>query len=240
MLSERQISLLKAIIDEYIENAEPVGSVGLVEKYRLDFSAATVRNEMAKLIEEGFLQMLHTSSGRVPTPMAYRLFLEELMEEEELPVLQEVALKQRLWPSRFEFEKMLRQAILALSDLTKELAVATSNDGFVVQAGAVNVLDNKEFWDIEAAKAVLYLLDHADLLEEIFQKAPFGGECRCVIGGEIGTEKLEECSIVFAPYSAGSKEGHIAVIGPARMRYQNIIPAVKYSKQLVEELGQSW
>src|SRR3989339_1586946 len=81
MLTERQIKLIEAIINEYINTSEPVGSVELVDRYNLKFSAATVRNEMARLIEMGFLQMLHASSGRVPTKSAYRFYLTDLMDE---------------------------------------------------------------------------------------------------------------------------------------------------------------
>ena len=240
MLTERQITLLKAIIDEYIKSAEPVGSVELVDKYNLKFSAATVRNEMAKLIEEGFLAMLHTSSGRVPTRMAYRMYLDQMLKENELPVLQEVAMKQRLWTTRFEFERLLREAVLALSDVTKNLAIATTSDGYVIHAGAVNVLENKEFWDIDATKAALSILDRFEVLEKIFQRSPYGGDVRCVIEEEIGLDNLKGCTITFSDYNTGKKSGYIALLGPSRMDYCNVLPAVRYTKQLVEELGNSW
>jgi len=241
MLSDRQIQLLNAIIKEYIETSEPVGSQVLVKKYKLKYSPATVRNEMAKLLEEGFLDMLHTSSGRVPTSMAYRLFLNELMEEEELPVLQEVAMKQKLWPTRFEFEKMLRQAVLALAETTKELAIATTSDGHVIHAGAVNVLDNKEFWDIEVARATLHLLDRFELLEQIFNHAAESAGIKCVIGDEIGQDKMDSCGIVFSEYNINpDRKGFVAILGPARMRYHQVLPAVRYAKRLIEELGGSW
>ena len=241
MLTERQIQLLNTIISEYIESSEPVGSQVLVTKYKLRCSAATVRNEMARLIEEGFLEMLHTSSGRVPTPMAYKLFVTDFMQEEELPVLQEVAIKQRLWPARFQFEKMLRQAAVALSDITKELAVATTDDGYIVHAGAVNILDNKEFWDIEVAKSALHLLDRPELLEQVFKKGAAGSnEVKCVFGEDTGMENLSQCGIVYTEYNSGNKNGYIAVLGPSRMKYQKIVPTVRYAKKLIEELGSSW
>ena len=154
MLSLRQVELLTAIINEYVKSSAPVGSEILVSKYNIKYSPATVRNEMAKLLEEGFLEMLHTSSGRIPTSMAYRYFLTEVMKEDEVPVLQEVAMKQRLWPHRYSFERMLYEGTRALSDLTKELALVTTSDGYVIHAGEVNLLDYQEFWDINAAKTV--------------------------------------------------------------------------------------
>lgn len=240
MLTDRQIQLLEAIINEYILNAEPVGSSLIVEKYNIKYSPATVRNEMAKLIEEGYLEMPHTSAGRVPTKEAYKYFLEELMEESELDVLQEVALKQRLWSNRYEFEKMLRQTVLSLSDLTKELSIATTDDGYVIHAGAVNVLDYKEFWDIEVAKTALYLTDRYELLEKLFEKTVDDSDIHFLIGDEIGYENLQNCAIVFSHYKVGKRNGHICIFGPDRMNYQQVIPAIKYTKNLIEELGGSW
>ncbi|MFC1622255.1 hypothetical protein ACFL13_02675 [Patescibacteria group bacterium] len=240
MINDRQIELLGAIINEYIKTAEPVGSVDVVRKYKFKFSPATARNEMARLLDLGFLQMLHTSSGRVPTPMAYRYFLDQLLEESEIPVLQEVAMKQRLWPWRFEFYKLLKQAVIALTDSVKELSLATTKEGHVVTAGTVNILDHKEFWDIEVAKTGLHILDRYEILESIFRKGDFSDDVTCIIGDEIGLANLEECALVFAPYEAGKRSGHVAIFGPSRMNYQNVVPAVRYTKNLLEELGESW
>ncbi len=240
MLTDRQIQLLKAVIREYTTTSEPVGSVEIVKKYNMKCSAATIRNEMAKLIDLGFLDMLHTSSGRVPTKSAYRFYLDELLEEEDLPVLQEVAMKQRLWPNRFHFEKLLRESVISLSDITKYLAISTIDDGFVVHAGARNVLDNKEFWEIDVAKAALMLIDDYSLLERVFQSVPYGGEVKVAIEDELGMENLSHCTMIFTPYQSGSRKGYIAVLGPSRMNYSLVIPAVKYTKQLIEELGESW
>ena len=237
MLSDRQIRLLQAIISDYIETAEPVGSVEVVKRHNLHCSAATVRNEMAKLIELGFLEMLHTSSGRVPTKMAYRLYIEELMDEEDIPVLQEVALKQRLWTNRFEVEKLLRETTLALSETTDLLAIATTNDGFVTSAGSVNILENKEFFDIDVAKSALRAIDSFEILESIFSSIPEGEDITTLIGDEIPVEKLDKCSMVFTPYKVGNKSGYIAVLGPARTNYSKVIPIMKYTKKLLEELG---
>ena len=240
MLTDRQIELLQAIIDEYIDTAEPVGSVEIVKNHNLRCSAATVRNEMAKLIDLGFLEMLHTSSGRVPTKMAYRLYIEDLMEEEEIPVLQEVALKQRLWSNRFEFEKLLRETTLALSEVTDCLSIATTDDGFVIYSGAVNVLEYKEFWDIDVAKSTLKILDDYGTLNKIFQSILPGKEVYTLIGDEIPVENLNKSTIIFCPLRVGEKSGNIAVLGPARMNYSKIIPIIKYTKKILEELGGSW
>ena len=238
MLSNRQTQLLNYIIQEYMESPRPVGSTYLVQKYKLDCSAATVRNEMADLIDQGFLEMMHTSSGRVPTSMAYRFFLQELLEEDEIPVLQEVAIKQQVWPARYEIYKLLQELVSATSDFTKEMTVATTADGFVVHAGASHLLDDKEFWDIEVAKVALELVDNYESLTDILSKPSYtdSSEVQCLIGDDLPGDKLSQCSVASTKYQTPKKSGYIAVLGPARMDYEKIIPSLRYAKKLVEEL----
>ena len=236
-LSERQIRLLDAIISEYLSTSEPVGSNYLVKKYNLTISPATVRNEMAELLRLGFLEMSHSSSGRVPTSMAYKFFLQELLEEEELPVLQEVAIRQKLFANRFEFEKLLQKSVVSLADLTQELSIAVTYDGFMVHAGAVHILDKKEFWEIEVTKTALSLLDNFELLEQVLQRSPEGvGEVEFLIGEDLGLPKLPNCSLVFTRFKSSRTSGYLAVLGPSRMKYQSVIPSLKYTKNLIEEI----
>ncbi len=80
MLTPRQQVILKAIVEEFIKNAEPVGSKTLLERYQLNYSSATIRNEMQYLENEGYLEKTHTSSGRVPSTQGYKYYVENLME----------------------------------------------------------------------------------------------------------------------------------------------------------------
>ena len=236
-LSERQISLLDAIISEYLSTSEPVGSSYLVKKYNLTVSPATVRNEMAELLRLGFLEMAHSSSGRIPTSMAYKFFLQELVDEDEIPVLQEVAIRQKLYANRYEFEKLLQKAVISLSELTKELSIAVTYDGFMVHAGAVHILDKKEFWEIEVTKTALGLLDDFEMLEQILKRSPEGvAEVEFLIGDDLGMPSLTNCSLVFTRFKSPKTSGYLAVLGPSRMKYQNVIPSLKYIKNLVEEI----
>ena len=84
-LSERQKTLLLVIIRDYIDAAQPVGSKRLVDRYQLDLSSATIRNEMATLTEMGYLRQPHTSAGRVPTEEGYRYFVSAMMNLAALP-----------------------------------------------------------------------------------------------------------------------------------------------------------
>ena len=85
MLTERQSRILELVISEFVEGAEPVGSQLIAGRYDLGVSPATIRNEMAELEREGYLGHPHTSSGRVPTDKGYRIYVERLMREEQVP-----------------------------------------------------------------------------------------------------------------------------------------------------------
>src|SRR4030042_3352872 len=84
-LSDRQRFILALVIRDYIETAQPVGSNTLVERYKLDYSSATVRNDLQVLTEAGYLRQPHTSAGRVPTEDGYRFFVRQLMGNIDLP-----------------------------------------------------------------------------------------------------------------------------------------------------------
>ena len=83
-LDERKREILKAVITDYVMTAEPVGSKNLLKRHKLNYSSATVRNEMAELEELGYLEKPHTSAGRIPSDIGYRLYVDELIEPKEM------------------------------------------------------------------------------------------------------------------------------------------------------------
>ena len=85
-LSERKKQILRAVVENYIATAEPVGSKAIVASASLKVSSATIRNEMAELENLGYLEQPHTSAGRIPSPSGYRLYVNELMEEHRLTI----------------------------------------------------------------------------------------------------------------------------------------------------------
>ena len=117
-LSERQLQILQAIISDYVENAEPVGSRSIAKKHDLGVSPATIRNEMSDLEEMGYLTHPHTSAGRVPSDKAYRLYVNELMKKKNLSAAEKRAINDRLSASRDEFDTTLRHAAELLSEIT--------------------------------------------------------------------------------------------------------------------------
>src|SRR4030042_5972353 len=148
-LSERRKDLARAIIDEYITTAEPVGSESIVQKYSLGVSPATVRNEMVALTHEGYLNQPHTSAGRTPTPVGLKFYIKELMKEQTVPVKDEVEIKEGLWDYRFHPHRLLKQATKELSEKLGTLAIVSTEEGDVYQSGAYSVLDIPEFYAID-------------------------------------------------------------------------------------------
>ena len=117
-LSERQLQILQAIITDYVETAEPVGSRSIAKKYDLGVSPATIRNEMADLEEMGYLTHPHTSAGRVPSDKAYRLYVNSLMKKKNLSAKEKRLINERLASTREEFDATLREAAELLSEIT--------------------------------------------------------------------------------------------------------------------------
>ena len=117
-LTERKLKILQAIISDYVKTAEPVGSRTISKKYDLGISPATIRNEMADLEEMGYLTHPHTSAGRVPSDMAYRLYVNALMEKRELSKEEKLVISERLRSGVNEFEKTIEHAASVLSEIT--------------------------------------------------------------------------------------------------------------------------
>jgi len=241
-LTERQKELLKAIIEKYIETAEPVGSETIEKETALGVSPATIRNEMVKLTSLGYLKQPHTSAGRIPTSVAFKFYVAELMKAKELSVKDEVAIKESLWDYRYEFDKLLRQATYALANQTRSMALATTQEGDIYSSGLANILDMPEFYDIDLTKSVLLLPDRFDLIKEIFFERACGEEpINILLGDELDYEYLSPCGFVFTRFLAGRRhQGVIGVVGPSRLNYPVVIPAVRYIGDLINEVAASW
>ncbi|HUS60074.1 MAG TPA: hypothetical protein VMX76_01685 [Nevskiaceae bacterium] len=239
-LTERQIKILKDIVEEYIESAEPVGSEALEKKHELGISPATVRNEMVKLTKAGYLKQPHTSAGRIPTKEGFKFYVNQLMEEKKLSVADEVAAKEKVWDARFDFDHLMRQVVRALAERTQALSVAATDQGDLYHAGYANILQIPEFYDIDVTRTVLSLIDEIKEVQSLFSKSFGEGSIHYLLGDELGYEFLEPCGMVFIKFEAGPKKsGALGVIGPNRLNYSLIVPMVRYFGSLIEELAQN-
>ena len=123
MLDDRKAAVLRAVVREYIETAQPVGSAHVARTTNLGVSPATVRNEMAALEHEGYLTQPHTSAGRVPTDKGYRFFVDQLTEPGSLPTAQRHLVRDFFAVAHGELEQMLHDTSSLLSGLTSYAAL---------------------------------------------------------------------------------------------------------------------
>ncbi|WP_039240652.1 heat-inducible transcriptional repressor HrcA [Clostridium botulinum] len=118
-MDERKIRILQAIIQDYIITGEPVGSRTIAKKYDLGVSSATIRNEMSDLEEMGLIEQLHTSSGRKPSDIGYRLYVDKLIKLSSLTPEEELKIKSQLiTEALYEVDEIVKKSIVLLSELT--------------------------------------------------------------------------------------------------------------------------
>ncbi len=122
MVEDRRLSVLRAIVEDYVATSEPVGSKALVERHGLGVSPATVRNDMAVLEEEGFIHQPHTSAGRVPTDKGYRLFVDRLGQVKPMSAAERRAVASFL-DGAVDLDDVIQRSVRTLAQLTRQVAV---------------------------------------------------------------------------------------------------------------------
>ena len=124
MLDDRKKRILQAIVDEYVNTAEPVSSGAISKKKGLDFSSATIRNEMSELEKSGYLEKTHTSSGRIPSVKGYRLYVDELLKEDNISLEEIKYIKEKLQIKADQIEDLTKIASNTLSEITHYTTVS--------------------------------------------------------------------------------------------------------------------
>lgn len=203
-LSERERQVLEAVVRMYVRTAEPAGSRTIARRFELGVSPATVRNTMADLEAKGYLTHPHTSAGRVPTDLAYRYYVDAVMEPVPLTAAEQRALRQELATSGAVsgIELLLQRAASALGVLTGELGVALAPNL------SAAVLRRLELAPLASGKLVLVL-------------NLSGGHARTVyieVGGEVAPEAVEVVSAILNERLAGQTLREIRATLPERLR----------------------
>ena len=165
-LSDRKKKILRAIVESYIQTAEPVGSKYIAQQPDISYSPATIRNEMAELTTLGYLEQPHTSAGRIPSTAGYRLYIDELMQDYRLSVDETQSLNQAMELRMQEFDKMISHVGKMVSNLTNLPAYAMTT-----RQGAVTV---KRFEIImaEAGSFILVVMTTNDVVKNKLIRLP--------------------------------------------------------------------
>ncbi|PZR58473.1 MAG: heat-inducible transcription repressor HrcA [Candidatus Meridianibacter frigidus] len=322
-LDGRKAYILATIVYEYIATAEPVGSNTLTHKYNLGVSSATIRNDMAELEAGGYLVQPHTSAGRIPSDSGYRMYVDQLMQPEQLAAPERNKIRDELKAASDELGELIESTARLLGRLSNNLAFAvapaaesqsfrhiqliwlTSLTGVAVvmtsmgaasqsffelkteitpddlsrfssvlnarvsgkllreitdeeissaskevglgedvraavlgalkvarasesptisASGAQNLLDQPEFQDLSKLRSILQMVEEQKTLYDLVADSMVGEQARVKIGHELGSEDINECSIVTVPYRFGEHaHGMLAILGPRRMPYGRLI-----------------
>lgn len=158
LLDDRKLRILQAIIDDYIHTAEPVGSRSIAKKHELGLSSATIRNEMADLEEMGFLEQPHTSAGRVPSDKGYRLYVDQLMQIEQLSEIDIEKIRTDMDIRINELSQIIRNASIVMSKITKYTSMAVTPHIKKSALKAVQVVP------IEQGKALVIIVTDSNIV----------------------------------------------------------------------------
>lgn len=234
-MTERQVKILAAIIEQYAEVAAPVGSITLAKLFGV--SSATIRSEMARLEEMGMIAQPHTSAGRIPTDLGYRFYVNTLTEAQvnEQPRLDRGAraIDARVSTHGDRADRAIRSAVDSLVDLTHNLGLATIGEELYL-SGIGNLFSQPEFTSGKHAQSVARLLDN---LEPWLREAAPNEPLNVYIGSENPIGKTSGASLIISRFrSPYSDRSYIGVLGPTRQSYGRVMRLVRHAGAMLEEV----
>ncbi len=222
MSDDRKNLILGAIIDHFVKTAQPVGSKTIILSYNFKVSPATIRNDMARLEEEGLITQPHTSAGRVPTDKGYRLYVDELADYNLAKTVAQRALQSIREQHRAHHAKQqVHEAVSLLSQATPNIAFATIPDSErTFFMGFSKMLRQPEFLEapMQASQVMEVIEDQKHFLSGLaaleLEEKP-----RIFIGEENILQGIDSCSLIVTSYNADGYEGRMGILGPKRMPY---------------------
>ncbi len=232
-MTDRQAQILRAIIEQYAEVASPVGSSLLAKLFGV--SSATIRAEMAELENSGFISQPHTSAGRIPTDKGYRLYVNQMSDDDRETASEgraQKALTARVASGGLP-ERTIRNAVDTLVELTHNLGLATIGDQLYM-AGLSNLFGQPEFIHPGQVQEVARLLDN---LEPWLREAAPNDPLSVYIGRENPIGAGAGVSLIISRFrSPYSDRSYIGVLGPTRQSYRDVIGLVKCAGEALEEV----
>ena len=224
-MDERQKSLLFAVINEYIKNAQPVSSKWIAECGDFDASTATLRNELALLDEDGFLYQPHTSAGRVPTDKGYRTFVNMLLDEIESRTKEETIARvlQQIMRLRAEEHSLFAELGRALASLSSSTVFSgpISKEKIMFKSGIHEVLSQPELEDISMRKHFGDIVDSMEANLKAFYSILENDKPTVLIGKENPINNAKDFSMIIMKHRIfGGEDGIIVMFGPKRMNYE--------------------
>lgn len=228
LMTERQQNLIKNIIEEYIEKAQPVGSEFLSERMEPKISSATIRNEMAELVKSGYLEQSHLSAGKTPTLKGWQYYLDNLLTR-KAPAIRRNNLIRMKTGKREELREHVKSCARKISELSGQLCVLAFSDHDFYYTGLTNLLNQPEFGDRTVVHDLSQVIDHLDkILAENFNW--LGKEMKILIGKE--NPFGDFCSAIFTRLKS-PRNVLIGILGPVRMDYRRNLTLIREVGKLI-------
>lgn len=231
----RKKSVLTVVINKYIKEALPVASEDLADDFSV--SSATIRSIFKELEEDGYLKHPYTSGGRIPTNKGYRYYVDFLISQIDLLDTEKIRIGRELRMAVKKLEDILEKTTDLLSAVTHYASLVSFLDEnqMLYYKGLSFILEQPEFSDSGRIRLLIKTIENKQALLNIINR-DFKEKVKVYIGDELECPDIEDCSLVISSYSIRKKSsGRIAVLGPKRMEYTHIIPALDYMSDILTD-----
>lgn len=230
-MTERQRQLLKTIIEEYIIKAQPVSSENVSAMVNPKLSSATIRNEMADLIRQGFLDQPHFSAGRVPTLKGWQYYIENFLNKTDLPMVEKNSFPQ-IENNRENFKNLAKR----VADISGQLCLVAFSSNDFYYTGLTNLFNQPEFRNQSLVFDISRLVDHLDkIIAKYFDS--LGQTTEILIGDK--NPFGDFCAAFFTRhYLSPKKYVLIGTLGPIRTNYQQNFSLMESIRKLKNDYVQ--
>ena len=242
-LDERKKKIFAALVRDYLESAEPVGSRTIWKTHMRDLSPATIRNEMADLEDAGLIHQPHTSAGRIPTDKGYRYFVDNLLESKPLSQKEAELIKRHIKELHNNIEEILHDSVKLISSLCNYTSIALFPSNYksafrVLSSGVSKLLEQPEFNHSNQVQPLLEMLDHEEFMSKVLSKYLQNKEVTIKIGHENKPAEMQNISIIIKSCEfRGHQIGGFGVIGPTRMTYGKVTQIIDSVSKEIEQLS---
>jgi transcriptional regulator of heat shock response len=236
MKIDRRLEVLRAIVQHFVETAEPVGSNTILVSYKFQVSPATIRNDMASLEKEGLIYQPHTSSGRVPTDLGYRLYVEELQNYEtaqkEAKLAVEIAQKEMYI---HKIKQKIHDLVALLAHVTQVASFSTVPDNSrTFYIGLSNIIRQPEFIaDAARASQVIEAFEQNDRFLNILKQLDIDDSVKFFIGKENLLPEIQSCTLMVTKIKYLGHNSIIGVLAPTRTNYAFNKAALEHIRKLI-------
>lgn len=223
-MKDRTLFILQALVQDFIETATPVASKKLLETHDLKVSSATIRNEFSALEEVGLIHSPHISAGRVPTAKGYRMFVDELLEQEapdEERLVQDLFAKYREEYQLTKSKEKVFDVLRIVAQISGNVAFGQIDNDQSFYIGVSNVLRSPEFLSHpEKAAQIIEVLEGRERFKNLVSSLELDeGKVKIFIGEENLLEEISSCAMLLTRFNDGAHSGYVGILGPMRMRY---------------------